>query len=410
MFPFPFLFDILTKKETQIMNILFLDSPSFGNLDMIAAFEKNNINVSLFSHEKILDYLCKEFDDYFDNLVSSGNYSAVFSFNYYPSLSSGCMRNNIKYLAFVYDSPLVRLYSYTLINPCNYVFLFDKVAYLDFANAGIQTVYYLPLCANTSRLSSITTSSKLKPIVSSDVSFVGSLYNEDHNFFDRMVDLDPYTRGYLDALMRAQKKISGYSFIEELLTPEILSAMKKALPLPAQPGGAESDSYLYAYYVVARKLSSIEREEILSAVSSRYKTKLYTHNPTPHLPDIQNMGAVDYYDTMPHIFKHSKINLNITLRSIRSGIPLRAFDIMGCEGFLLTNYQEDFLDFFVPNEDFVYYDGTEDMLSKIDYYLSHNKERLEIAHNGFSKIQQYHTYENRVLEMLTVADLKEALK
>lgn len=55
------------------------------------------------------------------------------------------------------------------------------------------------------------------------------------------------------------------------------------------------------------------------------------------------MGAVDYYEVMPHVFKQSKINLNITLRSIQSGMPLRAWDIMGAGGFLLSNYQADFL-------------------------------------------------------------------
>ena len=45
---------------------------------------------------------------------------------------------------------------------------------------------------------------------------------------------------------------------------------------------------------------------------------------------------------MPLVFQNSKINLNITLRSIKNGIPLRAIDIMGAGGFLLTNYQNDF--------------------------------------------------------------------
>ena len=38
------------------------------------------------------------------------------------------------------------------------------------------------------------------------------------------------------------------------------------------------------------------------------------------------------------MFANSKVNLNITLRNIKTGIPLRALDIMGAGGFLLTNY------------------------------------------------------------------------
>lgn len=58
-----------------------------------------------------------------------------------------------------------------------------------------------------------------------------------------------------------------------------------------------------------------------------------------------NKGPIDYYNEMPYVFNNSRINLNITLRSIKSGIPLRAMDICGAGGFLLSNYQADFYDF-----------------------------------------------------------------
>ena len=112
---------------------------------------------------------------------------------------------------------------------------------------------------------------------------------------------------------------------------------------------------------------------------------------------------IGFYDVMPHVFKNSKINLNITLRSIRSGIPLRAWDILGAGGFLLSNYQEDFFDFFVPGEDFDFFDGTDDLMSKIEYYLSHEKERTDIAENAFRKIAESHTYLHRVETMLEIA-------
>lgn len=387
------------------MKLLFLDGPNFGKPDMIAAFEAQGVFIRLFNHEKIRDYHCKDFDDFFDALVAEDDYVAAFSFNYYPSISNGCNRNNIKYLSFVYDNPLVALYSYTLINPCNYVFIFDKACYIDFAREGIETVYYMPLCANTERLSQMTLPPQKRAIVSSDVSFVGSLYNEDHNFYDRMTDLDSYSKGYIDALIAAQRKVNGYFFIEEALTPNIVQAVKDSLKFAPQPGGTESDAYICANYVIARKLTSIERQEALALVSERYNTKLYTHNPTPNFPKLQNMGAVDYYEVMPHVFKNSKINLNITLRSIRSGIPLRAFDIMGCGGFLLTNFQPDLLDIFVPDEDFVFYDGEDDLLAKIEYYLTHEKERTEIARNGFEKVKENHTYHHRAATMLEVAEL-----
>ena len=114
------------------------------------------------------------------------------------------------------------------------------------------------------------------------------------------------------------------------------------------------------------------------------------------------MGAIDYYEIMPLVFRHSKINLNITLRSIQKGIPLRAFDIMGSGGFLLTNYQEDFLNYFVPGEDFIYYSSYEESETYAGYYLSREKERQQIAANALGKILDAHTFEHRIHTMLSI--------
>lgn len=162
----------------------------------------------------------------------------------------------------------------------------------------------------------------------------------------------------------------------------------------------ESDQWVYANYFLARRLTGIQREEILNLISNEHEVKLYAPAQTPELIKVQNCGPVDYISQMPYVFKNSKINLNMTLRSIHSGIPLRAMDIMGCGGFLLTNYQEDFLDFFEPDVDYVYYTDNEDLLNKIDYYLSHDAQREQIARNGHDKVLRGHTYDRRIGEIL----------
>ena len=156
----------------------------------------------------------------------------------------------------------------------------------------------------------------------------------------------------------------------------------------------------YAQCIINRRITAIERMDILDAIAQRHKIDLFTHYKGFTLPNLENHGKVDYDTEMPRVMKQSKINLNITLRSIQSGIPLRAFDIMGEGGFLLSNFQAEFLDYFVPGKDFVYYESKEDLLQKIDYYLAHEDERMEIAKNGHEKIAAGHTYRHRVREML----------
>ena len=69
--------------------------------------------------------------------------------------------------------------------------------------------------------------------------------------------------------------------------------------------------------------------------------------------------------------------MNFTIRNIRTGLPLRIWDILGAGGFLLTNYQIELGDFFENGKDLVYYDSLDDMMRKAEYYLDHEDERKD---------------------------------
>ena len=99
----------------------------------------------------------------------------------------------------------------------------------------------------------------------------------------------------------------------------------------------------------------------------------------------------------------SNVFSNKFSKSIRSGLPLRIFDILGCGGFCLTNYQEELPNYFQSGKDLVYYTSEEDLLDKTEYYMTHEKEREEIAHNGYETVKQYHNYPERLLDMLSLA-------
>lgn len=382
------------------MNILIFEWKNFGIEDVCEALTNMGHTYRCITTELVYERVSAEFDKLFEDAMSD-SYDCVFTFNYDPVVSNNCKKYSLPYISFIYDSPLVTLYSYTIINPCNYVFIFDKTQYLELKNAGINTVYYLPLAVNVSRLERQLSAPRTRDF-HSDISFVGSMYNEKHNLFDRFDNLPDFVRGYLDAIMAAQLKVYGYYFIDELLNPDIIKALQESVPVSPNKDGVETVQYLYSHYFIARKLAAMERKDLLGAVSHKFNTCLYTPNPTPELPDIHNCGPIDYYNDMPYIFADSRINLNISLRSIRSGIPLRAMDIMGAGGFLLSNYQADFYDYFVPGEDLVLYESKEDLVAKCDYYLSHDSERRKISANGHGKIKEFHTYEVRLKQMFEI--------
>ena len=92
------------------MKILFLDSPAFAKKDMLEAFHNCEIETDLFMHEDYNVRKSAAYDAAFDAAVEGTSYDFVFSFNYYPILATCAHRHNLRYVSYVYDSPLVALY------------------------------------------------------------------------------------------------------------------------------------------------------------------------------------------------------------------------------------------------------------------------------------------------------------
>ncbi|TGX98314.1 hypothetical protein E5357_09525 [Hominisplanchenecus murintestinalis] len=381
------------------MKILFIEWSSCGKKDLVEAFikEGHELIYPPFSIEGKTYQELPEIERQFSSVVREEAPDLVYTTNYYPAISNLCCKENVRYISWLYDSPYRRLFSESVLNPCNIIYVFDKQLYLECHNAGISTVRYMPLAANTERLDAIQTDG-----YTYDVSFVGSLYLENGSAFVQVLNsVSDYTKGYLNALVAAQLKIQGYNFIEEVLGP-VIGDMARAYPMTREPGGIESQEYFYAQYVVNEWITAVDRIDLLETVARECAgVDLFTQHKDFSASNVRNHGTVDYYEEMPKVFKQSRINLNITRRGIQSGIPLRAVDIMGSGGFLVSNFQSDFLDYFIPGEDFVYYESKEDLQQKIDYYLNHEEERRAIAKRGHDKIAAGHTYRHRIREMLS---------
>ena len=327
--------------------------------------------------------------------------AAVLSVCFSPIIARASKPFGIPYISNTVDSPCSTLYSKTMEYPHNRLFLFDKLQLAKFEHRNPGNCFHTLLACDIEHFDNVTVSSTDMKKYGTDVSFVGSLYSEKNSYDDIADKLPAYMRGYVEGLCSAQKNVYGYNFIEDALTDEWVSDFVSTVgfdPLPADYEtdlkGIIADTYLNC------RCTELERKHTLDAISRHFHVDLYTQSDSSMLPHVKNRGIADSERVMPKIFKCSKINLNITLRSIKSGVPQRALDIMGCGGFLMSNYQPELAEYFIPGEDLVLYDSVDDLIQKIDYYLSHEEERLQIAKNGYEKVKRYHTYDTRLTEIL----------
>ena len=389
------------------MKILFYRYGSICEPDIIEGFEELGHTVSQITEEITNKELV-----FGDSARIVGDYlmehpqDCIFTVNFFPIISEVCNIFKIPYLCWTVDSPVLELFAKSIQNPCNRIFLFDRAQYDEISPLNLGHVFHFPLAVNVKGKQQVIQAASSTDIerFSADISFVGSLYTEKCPY-DNLVNPPEYLLGYLNGLIEAQLRVYGYFFLEDLLTDEIVAAFKAHLPgfytYPLET--FLTDRKTMAQLYIGNKITAVERLRTMKILSEHFNLDLYTGSDTSVLPKVHNRGFAKSLTEMPIIFHESKINLNTTCKAIRSGLPQRIFDIMGCGGFVLTNFQPELSEIFNVGTDLVTYGNLEELKDITSYYLEHEKERQEIAQNGFERVARDYNYPVRLEQLLQLA-------
>lgn len=374
------------------MRILYWQWHSFMGKGVERAFAKLDIAYDTFFYQ-MTDW---EQDDNFVNLLQSrlqdGKYDAVFSINYNPLISMVCEEKQIRYVSWVYDSPIHIRNEEPMKYNCNRIFFFDRGLVEEYQKRGIMAEY-MPLAADIATFGEQVI--KKEPAYDGEISFVGQLYQTEYMHY--MEPLLPFQRGYLEGVIAAQMKISGGYLLPELLSNQLLDELN-AQYLKASAGTVKLEKRELEY-LLAQETTRRERYIALALLSGHYPVKLYAPGRDERLTNVEQRDYVDYYSQMPKVFAQSKINLNISLRCIRTGIPLRVLDVLASGGFLITNYQAELGEYFNLGEDLIVYQSLEELVDLVGYYLHHEEERKQIARNGLERVRQDFQFEERIKSM-----------
>ena len=402
------------------MEILFYRYNSICEPDIIQTFTDFGITVHTeemeMTDKKVTPKRCAE---KITEWILSHQFTFVFSINFFPAISYTCNHFKVPYVCWSVDSPVPELFSNALKNEWNRIFLFDKAQYEFFRSVNPEHIFHLPLAANVKRWESVVLNMTEDDFAKydADVSFVGSLYTEkckydallrtqsgSHISVRKTPAISQYTRGFVDGLMEAQLRVYGHNFIADNLNDRVVNEIADADPDFYEGSDTYTDTrrYLVAHQYIGMKLAALERERTLNHLARNFHVTLYTGSDTSSLKGVDCRGGVKTLTEMPKVFHASKINLNMTMRPIETGLSLRVWDILGCGGFLMTNYQAEIPDFFEIGKDMETYTSMEELEQKVQYYLTHEDERIEIAIRGYEKASMYHTYEKRLAEMLRI--------
>ena len=312
-------------------------------------------------------------------------------------------RLGIKYVVWNMDSPAYPAWVPEADYDNCYIFYFDYREYEVKKKSGQRNAYHLPLATDIVASSQLVITDEEIKKYGCDISFIGGLYTqnvyddiigrfsaEQQNVFSEMIENSAFVWDGLDRIH---------------VTPELAQTVRKLCPdmydEPYMP-----DEYFLQTFIIERKLTHVERTLLMELLSERYDIHLYTRD-TEQVPEGVKRFPEIIVDESQKIFYSSKINLNITLRSIASGVPLRIFDVMGVGGFMLSNWQEEIPELFVENKEIVTYKTPEELIDKADYYLKHENERVRIGVNGYLKVKEQHTFEQRINKIISIIQGKE---
>ncbi len=395
------------------MRILYYDWDEFNGEDCRDAMRRLGHQVDVFKLDMHGYDLTPEIEEKIKKQVLKKDeqgkpyYDLLFSFDFFPNISEACQKYDISYVCWVFDCPHYTLDSHVTNNPVNRIFVFDSLLFNKLLNKGIKTVRYSPLGVNEERLMELCRKLDEETggniVYEHDVCFLGNLYDNEYNFYDQVKYLPPQLKGYTDAVIKAQERVFGQDFFTEssIYPYEKIKELREYIKFE-ETGKYEIDYDGVMLDILRKKVTVNERHNILLEMGKRFNTVLYTMPGAKAIPGVCNLGVASYTEKMPRVFHRSKINLNITLRSILSGVPLRVLDILAAGGFLITNYQSEIAEYFVDGEDLVMAYTPEDMLEKTAYYLEHEDERKAIALNGQKKVLENFAYTKLLPQILQV--------
>jgi len=365
------------------MKILYLQTNTDSDSDMaeeLRGMGNDLITVEIKDEEKA-------FAEWLLALLEQGQMEVVFSLRYIPTVSIVCQAVKVKYVIWATAPYDPNLYSCTLLNECNYIFLSDYRLFEDFFTEDFLHLHYLPLGARR-RSEAVSLSEKKE--YRYDLAMLQDIVNRAQTNCMPLSPKSPLrdsTKGYLEGCIACQYQIAGLPSMAEHLPPYVWEDLTACFPPRIAADSIETAAHYYDHHYFNPLITWADRDIHYHALAkNRYFNESIQKN---------SCSAEDFIK----IIRDSKINLVITHRNWRSGIPQISWDIMAVGGFLLSNWQADFLRIFSDHMP-VLYENERDMLSKGIYYLHHEDEREELAGELAAEVRERHTCRRRLTELL----------
>lgn len=333
---------------------------------------------------------------------AAGEYHAevLFTVDYFTNMALAAKKMGVLYYSWLFHLPQWNLYSYQAQAPTNRIFVFDKMLLRDLRQHNINTAQYLSLPADKQILENALRGAATKRYkFQGEVSCVGSVFNKAATRMLPSAKEDPRFPKLVE-LIKEKRFAYGNEALYRGIDDDMIDFLSNETDNDKENFFFAERKDIIVQSVLARKITAEERKLACRMLARKFDFKLYSDSNMERYPEVNNLGPVDMLKEAPLIYNQSKVNVYVSPRCIRSGIPGRVLEIIACQGFVITNYQEDLAAEFEEDKEIVMYRSLEELLDKTEYYLQHEAERTEIVRAGYEKVIREYNYASKLRKML----------
>ncbi len=194
--------------------------------------------------------------------------------------------------------------------------------------------------------------------------------------------IDRFEVPLLDICLQALE-LSSYSEIKQLFINDPVGFWTNVYCQILHVQG--SNRYRYAI------LNCIEETPIhLYGTNNWEKSNIILHDNVP------------YGKELAAVYQKYAVNLNLSSFQLETSVNNRVFDVFASGGFVLSDYKREMEKVFPDHWQEITFRNLEELGNKGEYYLSHPKQRDELIAELYQHVTKYHTYKNRVEEIIDV--------
>lgn len=326
----------------------------------------------------------------------------VMTINYIKGLPEICSKLGVPLIVWEIDPTLEILSKKETGKYDLFIYTYRKNRVNYFKALGFGNVWFLPLGTNPRRYRPIKPEESIVEKYGADVSYVGSSMKKQAEwalkraislFKTRYSSIFP-EQFFIEVIARQMENLDFYS-LQRIIEKKLVS-MGYSHILEDEEGRK-----IDIISCIGENIASFRRIKAVNSLENLARKKVVRVWGDEGWRDelaksIVYSGPAGHFHELPLIYNASAVNLDINRIYQKDIVPLRIFDILACEAFVLADDSRELGAFFRKGQEIISYRKISQIPTICEYYLKNEKERIEVAREGRNRILKEHTLEHRL--------------